>query len=112
MNAERRFYLALAMGEVLRTLRIKNDLQQRDIAELLGICVSSYSRIESGKMGLSLEDAEFLCSLYSMPLEWVLDQRTRLADRLEKAAKKPMSEAEEILARTNRPQRVSRKAVQ
>lgn len=109
MNAERKFYLALAMGEVLRTLRIKNDFQQRDIAELLDMCVSSYSRIESGKMDLSLEDAEALCSLYSMPIEWVLDQRIRLADRLEKAAKKPRSEAEEILARVNRTKRVSRK---
>lgn len=42
----------------LKILRVRYDKSQADIAEYMGITQANYSRIESGKQKITLEDLE------------------------------------------------------
>lgn len=57
------------MVNKLKEYRIKNNLKQKDIAEILGITTSYYGMIEIGKRKVSLDIALRLSSYYKVPVE-------------------------------------------
>jgi transcriptional regulator with XRE-family HTH domain len=50
---------SVVVGRVLQQRRVQLGLQQNDIATVLGITQSAYSRLESGDNGLSLTQLRF-----------------------------------------------------
>lgn len=57
------------MVNKLKEYRIKNNLKQKDIAEILGITTSYYGMIEIGKRKVSLDIALKLSSYYKVSVE-------------------------------------------
>lgn len=59
--------------ERIKSVRLKNGLRQRDLAEKLGIEQSHYSRLESGKMSLSLDDLHRIAKCLNVTLSFLTD---------------------------------------
>lgn len=57
------------MNEKLSYFRKKKKLTQQEVAAKLGIAVSTYSMIESGQRGISLDKAYALAKLYGITIE-------------------------------------------
>lgn len=55
-------------GKVLRQLRRKANLQQKDIAEVLGVSPSAVSKYETGKLLLDLESIQKLAKFFDVPI--------------------------------------------
>lgn len=53
----------------LRQLREQNSLKQEDVAELLHISSSSYSKKESGMVRFSLSEARELAEYFGLSIE-------------------------------------------
>ena len=53
-------------------LRIDNDIEQKELAELLGITQSAYSKYEKRRCKLSIEDLIKLCKFYNVSSDYVL----------------------------------------
>jgi putative transcriptional regulator len=53
----------------LKILRCKQDLNQADVAKILNITISSYSRKENGKQGFSLKEAMIISKLFNKSIE-------------------------------------------
>lgn len=61
-----------AMGERLRECRLRSNLTQEKMAELLDISVKHYSEVERGITGLSVEKLIFLSNLLNISLDYLL----------------------------------------
>lgn len=70
----------LQVGEVLRTLRNRHGLEQKDVAGRLGVSKLTVGRWERGKGEPQLLDAAQLADLYGVSLE-VLAGRVPLPPR-------------------------------
>lgn len=56
----------------LKALRRRNDYTQQKLADLLGIHVTTYNKIELGLITLDIKKAQKLSKLYAVSLETVL----------------------------------------
>ena len=59
----------------LKELRIKNNLNQKDIAKFLKITQPNYSNIENGKIKLNIDYAKMLADFYSVPLSYIIEEK-------------------------------------
>lgn len=58
----------------LRDLREDKDLSQTDIANLLGIKQTVYSRYERGFQNLPLEHLSFLADYYKVSIDYIFER--------------------------------------
>ncbi len=56
----------------LKSLRIDNDLYQKDVAKILGIDQQYYSKYETGKNELPLRHLMTLCKFYGVSSDYIL----------------------------------------
>lgn len=56
----------------LKSLRIDNDLYQKDVAKVLGIDQQYYSKYETGKNELPLRHLMTLCKFYGVSSDYIL----------------------------------------
>lgn len=56
----------------LISLREDNDIEQKELAELLGITQSAYSKYEKRRCKMSIEDLIKLCKYYNVSADYVL----------------------------------------
>lgn len=57
----------------LKELRIKNNLKQQDIANMLHITQPNYSNYENGRIPLNMDYAIILSHFYGVSLGYLLD---------------------------------------
>ncbi len=62
----------------LRDLREDNDLKQTDIAKLLNIQQTVYSRYERGFQNIPLEHLVFLADYYNVSTDYILERTDNL----------------------------------
>lgn len=58
--------------DTLKSLRIDNDLYQKDVAKILGIDQQYYSKYETGKNELPLRHLMTLCKFYGVSADYIL----------------------------------------
>lgn len=58
--------------EVLKELREDKDLNQQDIADVLGIDRSYYGKYERGVLPLSIKHLKTICSYYGVSADYIL----------------------------------------
>lgn len=56
----------------LISLREDNDIEQKELAELLGITQSAYSKYEKRRCKMSIDDLIKLCKFYNVSADYVL----------------------------------------
>ena len=56
----------------LISLREDNDIEQKELAELLGITQSAYSKYEKRRCKMSIEDLIKLCKYYNVSADYIL----------------------------------------
>ena len=61
-------------GRRLKNIRLQNGFTQNDIADMLGICRSTYTYYETGKSKPSVETLFTLSRFYKIPMEYFLDE--------------------------------------
>lgn len=66
-------------GELLKDLRLKQELTQQQVADQIGVCRQAISRLEGGKRRLDGDEAESLSILFNVSVECLL--AGRLLDR-------------------------------
>lgn len=55
--------------EKIKELRVKNNKKSKEIAELLNIDVTTYSKKEAGERKISLKEAKVLADYYNTSIE-------------------------------------------
>lgn len=63
------------VGAFLRDIRVRRDILQQQVAEILGITQSNYSRMEHGLNGVSLRQAQILCDLWDIPSQELINMQ-------------------------------------
>lgn len=58
--------------EIIRQLRIDNDLTQRQVAEYLGMKQQQYSNYERGIRTLPIDNLKSLCEYYNVSADYIL----------------------------------------
>lgn len=66
------------IGKRIRTARTTLNLQQKDVAEALGVSASHFSEVESGKANASSEFHFKLSSLYNISVEYIFHGRGKM----------------------------------
>ncbi len=64
------------IGEKLKEIRIKNNLSQAHLADILGICRSAYCNYELGRRQPDFETVKILARYYKLPLDAFNDDET------------------------------------
>lgn len=59
----------LKIGNNLKSLRIQNNLTQKDIAKILKISVSSYTHYETGKILIPTKSIYLLCKKFKISID-------------------------------------------
>ncbi len=67
-------------GERIRQLRIQNGYTQEELAGVLSIDRSFYSRIETGKKGCSIDLFIHLSALFNVSLDYLILGRYHIAE--------------------------------
>ncbi len=75
INTSRRYEMYLRR---LRDLREDHDLKQTDIAKLLNIQQTVYSRYERGFQNIPLEHLIFLADYYNVSTDYILERTDNL----------------------------------
>ena len=57
----------------LKDLRVKHNLTQREVANILNITSSTYSKYENGKLVLIFSKLIALANLYNISADYILD---------------------------------------
>lgn len=58
------------MNEILKTLRLKNNKTQKELAKVLGYKgKSGYSMLENGKVELTIQKAKLLAKYYNVDIQ-------------------------------------------
>jgi transcriptional regulator with XRE-family HTH domain len=68
----------------ITSLREDNDYKQKDIAEILGIKQSAYSKYEKRRTKIQVEDLIKLCKLYNVSADYILgftDEQKPLSEK-------------------------------
>ncbi len=63
----------MKVGERLKHLRVKKKLKQDDIAKLLGITRAAYSKVETGKIELTLKHIRKLTDYFKVSADWLIN---------------------------------------
>ena len=58
--------------EIIKNLRIDNDIPQAEIATLLNTTQSYYSQYEAGKYPLPIQHLITLCNFYNVSADYIL----------------------------------------
>lgn len=58
--------------EILKELRIDNDLTQEQVAQIIGTTQGYYSKYELGKVEIPLSRLKKLCLFYKVSADYVL----------------------------------------
>lgn len=53
----------------LRHFRLSKDLKQKQVADLLGVHISTYGKMELGEIGLDIPKAQKLAQFYSISID-------------------------------------------
>ena len=61
------------IGMRLKDLRVKHNLTQREVANILNITSSTYSIYENGKLVLSFSKLIALAKFYNVSADYILD---------------------------------------
>lgn len=61
------------LGLKLKSIRIKYNHLEKDIAKILGIDVSTYSRYENGLYAIQTEYLIVFAKYYNVSLDWLCD---------------------------------------
>lgn len=61
------------IGIRLKELRVKHNLTQREVANILNITSSTYSKYENGKLVLIFSKLIALANLYNISADYILD---------------------------------------
>jgi len=61
-----------AIRELLRDLRVDNDLKQSDVAELIGTTQQQYSKYETGESDLPLRALAVLADKYDVSADYLM----------------------------------------
>ena len=56
----------------LRDLREDRDLKQREIAEFLGCCQTTYSRYETGESNIPIDILKKLANYYEVSIDYII----------------------------------------
>ena len=56
----------------LTNLRVDRDIKQAEVAQLLGIKQSAYSKYEKRRVKLQIEDLLKLCEFYNISADYIL----------------------------------------
>ena len=56
----------------IKDLRIDNDLNQEDIADIIGISFKTYSTYELGYISMPLKHLNILCNYYNVSMDYIL----------------------------------------
>ncbi|MDO4154738.1 MAG: helix-turn-helix transcriptional regulator [Clostridia bacterium] len=56
----------------LTNLRVDRDIKQEEVAQLLGIHQSAYSKYEKRRVKLQIEDLLKLCEFYNISADYIL----------------------------------------
>lgn len=75
----------------LKTLRQRLDLTQTGMAKRLGISLSLYSKLETGKHKLQQTQAENICRKLAVPESWLLEGKGELPEELLGATTAPQN---------------------
>ena len=67
-----KIFLVIIMYERIRNLREDKDLNQTEIAKILNISQSTYSRYESGTLDVPTEVLISLSKFYSVSVDYIL----------------------------------------
>ena len=67
--------------EILKELRIKNEKRQADIAALLGVTQTAYSRYERGVRSLPLTHLYTLCDYYHVSADYIFGRVQRHSEK-------------------------------
>ena len=67
-----KMFLVIIMYERIRNLREDKDLNQTEIAKILNISQSTYSRYESGTLDVPTEVLISLSKFYSVSVDYIL----------------------------------------
>lgn len=67
-------YDKISIGNRLFQARKIKNLKQSDVCKVLGINQSSYSDIETGKRGITVEELYILADFLSVPVTWLLGE--------------------------------------
>ena len=65
----------------LKKLRSTSKMSQQNVADRLGITQQYYNLIESGERQskMSIETAQKLAAIFNVPIEYVLEQETKVS---------------------------------
>lgn len=85
---------------IIKTLRIKAGLKQKDLASFLKISQPNYSNYENGKIPLNLEYAKKLSKFYNVPLHFIISQNKNIIF-LAKEEYLILKEASDIIEKLN-----------
>ena len=58
----------------LKSLRVDNDIKQKDIANVLNISQNTYSQYETGVIALTAEVLIKLSDFYNVSIDYLLDR--------------------------------------
>jgi transcriptional regulator with XRE-family HTH domain len=64
--------LSTDVGKMIKTLRLKQNWKQKDIAERLDISIASFSKIEAGLTVVSMSRLQQIADLYDVALDYLL----------------------------------------
>ena len=76
------------IGKRLERLREAHDLTQKDWSAKHGFSYTQYNNWEKGVMRITIQNAERLCDLYGLTLDWIYRGRV---DGLSEYARKTLS---------------------
>lgn len=72
-NMKKKKQIDAKLAESLRKLRVLRNFSQEVIADELGIAVSTYTRMEGGKIGINFLAMEKLAGFYGMSIDEMRD---------------------------------------
>ncbi len=64
--------LEQAIGQVLRTLRIKRKLKQIEVSVATNFAVTSLRKMEGGKQSMTIRSLDALAMFYELPIEEII----------------------------------------
>ncbi|HTN21541.1 MAG TPA: helix-turn-helix transcriptional regulator [Pelobium sp.] len=76
------------LGTRLKSLRIKEELSQEELAKILGISRSNYSQIELGKQYPTYQSLYLLCKYFDKDYSWILNSEDNDVEPLPKVSLK------------------------
>jgi transcriptional regulator with XRE-family HTH domain len=93
--------LSVKVGSTIKSLRLKRNWKQKDIAERLSISVASFSKIEAGLTIVSLSRLQQIADLYDVTLQYMIsgihnNQQQQFKDTLETVKSALVAKEEEV----------------